>query len=353
MRVIVNDKMKEWVAAYIRAHRKENCISIHVVFSKFNEDFKRTFNIDPQAAIQLLMAEGFIKGSQARGGFSIWLPEDSGKGNGRPFRSRQQPAKTELVSAAEKTEPPVIPAQTGDVEMKREKEKETAPVVIEHRYTYEQIPHPETGKVDVLDLIRHIMKTIAGILPKNPEMDGGYALVRFSVTDVLQKAGVERGQCADFSLVLQAMSLLKSYEGRTWGVLHSRAAEYFITPRSYLVARKALEDRRERYGETRKFREQIAELEAKLAAVSPVDTAIVSTTVVPNNNNVSFETEAIEALAEAERLGEELAQVRAQLTEVQAERDQLIQQLSERPQQAEVIKEAFRERLSALKAVRA
>ena len=342
MRIIVNDKIKEWVAAYIRTHRKETCISIHVVFSKFNEDFKRTFNIDPQAAVQLLMAEGFLKGSQAKGGFSIWLPEDSGKGNGRPFRSRQKPAEAKPVSVAEKTEQPASPVQTGEVEMK----KKLADVEIDHRFAYEQIPHPETGVVDVLGLIKYIMEHATKRLPKDRDMDGGYVVHQPKFVHLFKDVNLPDAVRPDLVHVMMRMGLFKKYTRETWGVLHPKAAEYFVTARSYLAARDAFKEHQERNREISNLRKLVEEFKAARGV-----SALVTEVSVPVSTT-SFEDEAVEALAEAERLGEELARTTARLAEVEAERTLLAQQLSERPHQAEVIKQAFHERLTALKAVR-
>lgn len=103
MQVTVSEKMKEWVAGYIRSHRKKGTISIHVVYSKFNADFRATFNADPQVVIRLMEASGFLKGCRAKGGYSIWLAEDSGKGKGRPYRSRTPRANGAAANATTAT----------------------------------------------------------------------------------------------------------------------------------------------------------------------------------------------------------------------------------------------------------
>lgn len=258
MRVIVNDKMKEWTAAYIRSHRIVGRISIHVVFSKFNEDFRATFKIDPQVAVNLMMKNGFLKGRPAKSGFSIWLPEDEGQGCGRPFLSRKSISGTS-VSQMNQIQPEALVEQTGDVEMAKSKLDE---VVIDPKYHYETIPHPVTGEVGVLNVVRHIMAKIEEALPKDVPMDGGYAVAKISITGVMKGCGIEEGQRPEFSRILQEMALIKCYtsggNSRLWGVLHIRAVEYFITSRAYLAARNALEERRARNSEIIRLRETVA-----------------------------------------------------------------------------------------------
>ena len=89
----VNDKMKQWVRDYIHTHRLADNISLHVVFSNFNKNFKETFQADPKDSVELLIAEGFIKGRPAQGGFSIWLPEDDGKSQHRKSNGKLQKEK--------------------------------------------------------------------------------------------------------------------------------------------------------------------------------------------------------------------------------------------------------------------
>lgn len=63
MQVSVSEEMKTWVAQYIRENRKKDTISIHVVFSNFNKNFRKKFAIDTAVIVRLLIEEEFLKGN--------------------------------------------------------------------------------------------------------------------------------------------------------------------------------------------------------------------------------------------------------------------------------------------------
>lgn len=257
MNVIVSEKMMSWTRDYIRSHRNEGVISIHVVFSKFNEDFRATFKIDPVVAVRLMIESGRLKGAPSRGGFSIWLPEDGGNGQRRSFRPSKPKAGAISVDINQKQ--PAIPVhQNGESEMKNEKKNEDT--VIDPYYAFEKIPHPETGKVDVLELIRYIMQHFHEKLPQKPEMDGGYAIIKLNIFDALGDVGIPTGSRPDMSRVLQEMALIKCYGRSQWGVLHSRAADYFISAKSYVVARQAMLERNQRNSRMARLEKKVEQL---------------------------------------------------------------------------------------------
>ena len=237
MRVTVSEKMKEWVAGYIRSHRREGAISIHVVYSKFNEDFRATFGADPVMVVNLLAADGFIKKAPSQGGISIWLPEDEGKGKRRPFRPRKAEVNgTTTTTPTPKNQPTSSANQNGESEMTKSKKQKD--IIIEPHYNFEKVPHPETGEVNVLELIRYIMKHLDTKLPGKPEMDGGYAVVKVNVRAALNECGLSSGTVPGLTALMQNMGLLKHVGRDTWRVLHTKAVSYFITTQSYLLARE-------------------------------------------------------------------------------------------------------------------
>jgi hypothetical protein len=338
MRVSVSEQMKDWVAGYIRSHRREGAISIHVVYSNFNYDFKETFSIDPGAAVQLMIAEGFLKGNHAKGGFSIWLPEDEGKGRSRPFR----PHKKEVNGAATpatKNQPSAD--QNGESEMTKTKTETKEDTIIEPVYAFEKVPHPKTGKIDVLDLIRYIMEGIAGNIPNKPDMDGGYAKIKQSAKQLFADIGLPEAVRPDLWQIMQSMALVRPHGRGQWGILHSRAAEYFITPCAYKIALQKYKEHQQRNREIASLRQQLQQLRAGVA------------TSEAKTSSTLFDDEALEILVEAELLAEELAKAQQRITELEAERDKLQIELATRPTSVDAAKEALRERLAALKRVNA
>ncbi len=355
MRVIVNDKMKEWVAAYIRAHRVESCISIHVVYSKFNEDFRATFKTDPFTVVQLMIAAGFLNGCPAKGGFSIWLPEDAGKGQRRPFHPRPKPASAPVAPVVKKTEMPALPAQKGESEMKK-KLKDV--VAIEPTYAFERIPHPETGVVDVLALIQYIMEGAVKHLPSGAEIDGGYFVSGISLNKLFEDIGVPESVRPQLTHIMSRMGLLKKYGRMSWGLLEKKALAFFITPRLYIMARDSYIAHTTRNHEIARLRVRLEKLTASPRIRE--STAVAEST---SSGSASFEGEAMELLAEAERISEErarvqetlktvegeLAKVRETLKVVESERDKLALELKSRPAPAEVYRQEFSDRIAKLK----
>lgn len=337
MRVKIDEKMKEWIAGYIRSHRREGAISLHVVYSKFNEDFKATFGTDPVMVVNLLCADGFIKKGPTTGGVSIWLPEDEGKGKRRPFH----PKKPKACNAATKTinnQSPTPAKQQGEDEMKKN-ETPKEDITIEPHYSFEKVPHPETGEVNVLELIRYIMKHIDKKLPAKPDMDGGYAVVKVNVGAALRECGLSSGAVPGLSAILQNMGLLKHVNMDTWRVLHTKAVSYFVTEQSYLLARDQWLKHTARNQEISCLRRKLQQTDGDVAS---------SETKI---NSTLFDDETIEILDQAERIAEELKKAETRIGELEAERDQLQKDLAERPTSVDAAKEALRERLAALKKV--
>lgn len=319
MRVSVNEKMKNWVRDYIRTNREQGCISIHCIFSKFNENFEAMFGLDPRAATTLMIAEGFLFGRPSFKGFSIWLPEDSGKGKSRPSRSRQPIDVTPQAAIAVATVETQLEQSTttdqkkqnGEIEMEEMTFGETE----EFHYAFERIVDPETGKVIAIQVLLHrIVSLLATKLPTNPEMDGGYAIGKIKFTNALKEAGVPRGQCPEISRILQEMCLVRPYGRGQWGVLHTKAANYFITARSYEHAKGELLARQRRNAEITKLR---MKLKAVLAKPDEVVSAPVSL------SPAVLDEEAITALLEAERIAMELLVANTRIEELLSERDNL------------------------------
>jgi len=73
------DKLPEDVfvkRAIIRC-RGEKFKGIHTRFSGLNEAWREYYNTDPVAGINRLVKSGVIMGHPAKGGFTIYLPEDA------------------------------------------------------------------------------------------------------------------------------------------------------------------------------------------------------------------------------------------------------------------------------------
>ena len=339
MQVTVSEKMKEWVTGYIRSHRKEGTISVHVVYSKFNEDFRATFKADPQVAIRLMEASGFLKGCPSKGGYSIWLTEDAGKGKGRPYRSRTPQDNGAVASATTETKSamPIDQKQeTGEIEMKTKTKDD---ISIEPHYAFEKIPHPETGKVDVLELIRHIMKQLDESLPNKPDMDGGYSVIKMQIYDALGDAGIPSGSRPELSRIMQEMALLKCYGKSQWGVLHNKAANYFVTARSYIVAKEATMERRKR-------NQKIARLENK---VKKLESSTTQTQVTPSaDDDLVVEALALSELYEEERDAAKAAN--SQLETLVEELSTQVRQLEGKLANREDARTALAEQIAAKKA---
>jgi len=355
MQVTVSEKMKEWVTGYIRSHRKEGTISVHVVYSKFNEDFRATFKADPQVAIRLMEASGFLKGCPSKGGYSIWLTEDAGKGKGRPYRSRTSRVNGAAASATTETKsamPIEEKQETGEIEMKTNiKTKDD--ISIEPHYAFEKIPHPKTGQIDVLELIRHIMKQFDESLPNKPDMDGGYSVIKMQIYDALGNASIPSGSRPELSRIMQEMGLIKCYGKSQWGVLHNKAANYFVTARSYLVAKEATMERRKRNQKIARLENKVKKLEVPTAEVS------ADTTQSAEISSDFSESEVLDLIAEVEDLTKALETVKQQVVELQtqcdkltAERDKLADEIATRPSSTDAVKLMMEERLAAAKKAR-
>lgn len=290
------------------------------------------------------MREGFIKGRPARGGFSIWLPEDAGNDPGRSIPSNsstvtkageQNKSKSQLVKPAKQTE-------GNEVKLAVPKVGTT----VEPQYVFERLQHPETGEVGVLDIIRYIMKYLDGQLPNNPKMDGGYSLVKMQIYDALGGAGIPPGSRPELSRIMQEMGLIKRYSKSKWGVLVDQASEYFITRASYDVAKAAMLVRRKR-------NQKLARLEQKLTMLENgnADKAEVSKEGTP-----SFKEHAVKALKEAKRFADALAEAKTSISILTLERDQLTKevvvlkkQLAERPTSDDSMAKAMDNLLAELK----
>jgi hypothetical protein len=75
----MSDKLPEDVftkRAILRL-RGERYKGIHTRYSGFNEAWREFYNTDPVAGVNRLMKAGVISGHPAKGGFTIYLPEDA------------------------------------------------------------------------------------------------------------------------------------------------------------------------------------------------------------------------------------------------------------------------------------
>ena len=204
------------------------------------------------------------------------------------------------------------------------------------------------------------MLYITDKLNELPKIESGeiFHLVQVSLQQQAIDWGVPTGQVADFLLVMADIGLVRCYKGgqhTKWEVCDVSFAPAFLSNRAIEKSICNVQERHRRTTEIRRRRENSERLEKYADTLEKWHMQFPSTTAaevsVPVSTS-SFEDEAIEALAEAERLGEELAKMTVQLAEVEVERDRLAQQLSERPQQAELVKQAFHDRLTALKQAR-
>jgi len=70
---------QEFFERAIRRCRKEGFKGIHTVYSGVNNAYRqfRGKDADPIAAVNKLIAAGHLAGNPAKGGFTIYLPEDA------------------------------------------------------------------------------------------------------------------------------------------------------------------------------------------------------------------------------------------------------------------------------------
>jgi len=75
----MSDKMPEdvFVKRAILRVRGERFKGIHTRYSGFNEAWREYYGTDPIAGVNKLMKAGIIMGHPAKGGFTIYLPEDA------------------------------------------------------------------------------------------------------------------------------------------------------------------------------------------------------------------------------------------------------------------------------------
>lgn len=300
----ITNQMRAWIADYIRTHRTDGYIGIHVVYSKLNENFRRTFGEDPRQVLNDLKKEGFLLSKPVRGGACIWLPEDA--------KEREKQLADETANNVNELESPTpVPAQEGPQE-----------------YAFEQIPHPETGAVDVVALLRYIVHHLDQHTPlaptENPEDYGHYTLHTVSLSEELKKCGIENSKRPPLMQIMQEMAVVCYFRRGLWGVLKTELAEGFMTPALYNRAReKFLKEKRQNAVKRKKH-------------VKP-------TLQQTEQGDVNFEEEAVAAVARAEELAEELKAARQRIGELEAE-------LATRSvSDATAVKAALSERIAALK----
>jgi hypothetical protein len=216
-------------------------------------------------------------------------------------------------------------------------------------YNYEKVPHPKTGKVGNLELIKYIVAELSARWTVSPERDGGYTICKLSMTTNMLEIGVPSGARPALSRIMQEMGLIKCYGYSNWGVLDLAAAEYFITKSSYIVAEKAMQKRHLRNKEIATLRKQLAK-----SADQPQSTTVPAEPV--SGVTESFEEEAIEALVEAERLADVVEAQKAAIAAqeekyeaIQAENAAIKAELNARPVALTAAKVALSERIKLLK----
>lgn len=299
----ITDKMRTWIVDYIRTHRADGYVGIHVVYSKFNENFRRTFGEDPRGILNDLKAEGFLAAKPVRGGACIWLPGDAKEREERLANETVEDVKTEGE----------LPAPESAQEVPQE-------------YAFEQIPHPETGEVGVITLLHYILSHLDQRTPpastESPEDYGHYTLRAISLSEELKRCGVTSSNCPPLMQIMQEMAVVVYVRRGLWGVVKPKLAEGFLTLALYNRAReKFLKEKRQ--NEKRRKHAQPTAQQSK-------------------QSEMNFEEEALTALARAEELAEELKAAQKRIGELEAE-------LETRRSDAETVKAALQERIAALK----
>ncbi len=216
-------------------------------------------------------------------------------------------------------------------------------------------PHPKTGQTDILELIRYIIKALRDSLVGNHPHDGGYTIVRSAISQALVDVGVQPNARPDICMILQEMGLVKLYKKAEWGLLNADAANYMITPRAYLVARREFQNRRERNSEMARLRANIDKLQTKVddhekrstgEGLLPIaaggDQAVVASTGVDD--------QLVEALALLE-VAVDLQKILQTQNAEQAQQIKTLEaKLAARPNDAELVKRAIEDRLALVKA---
>jgi hypothetical protein len=70
---------KDFFERAIKKCRKEGYKGIHTVYSGVNNAFRQYYgkDADPIVAVNALIAKGELAGNPAKGGFTIYMPEDA------------------------------------------------------------------------------------------------------------------------------------------------------------------------------------------------------------------------------------------------------------------------------------
>lgn len=337
MRVTVSEEMKTWVMNYIRTHRNEGCISLHVVFSNFNFEFGKKFRTDPRVAVGLMIESGFLRGKKARKGFSIWLPEDEGKGRARPFRSRLAPITTSIQQVVAKSadaplttevqiQPEALAEQKGEIEMP---DANIADAEEKVPYLISTI-NPETGKSD--DLIATARVATKLLHAKGQVDSDGRCLAVISPEKILSEAGFTTS-VPHLIIFLDRIGLVrklnKVVDTYRYLVLDPDFFDLIVTPESVTAVLKQMQERRQlqwdssalkklrhpETGELTGLRARIAELESELAMLK-------AKSLEAQTSESVFGGPTLEQLAEAAVIVEDLVKERDKaLSEVGALRN--------------------------------
>lgn len=221
-------------------------------------------------------------------------------------------------------------------------EVQTKEATIEPHYNFEKVPHPKTGEVNVLELIRYTMKHIHSMCGDELEMDGGYAIVKLNVSSILNECGLPTGAVPGFQAVMQNMGLLKCANKHTWRVIHSDANEYFITAQAYLLAR-------EQWVKHKARNKEVTDLRKALKEAQQLGQAQSGTPVQSSDGDEL----AVEALALAEQYEEERDAAKVRVSELETELAAMREQVQTLGQQLAKCKnprEALAEWIAAKKA---
>lgn len=329
MRETVSEEMKQWVINFIRTRRNDGCISLHVVFSGFNLEFGKMFRTDPRAAIGLMIESGFLKGEKARKGFSIWLPEDEGKGRGRPFRSRvkvnkpavkknEKSADTQLTTEVNQIQPEVLAEQTGGDEMSN---MNAEGMDAKMPYQISTI-NPETGKGD--DLIA-TARAATKLLHTHGVVDAaGRCLATISPDKILTEAGFTTSTL-HLILFLDRMGLVRKLYKKgdvyCYLVLDPDFLDLIVTPKSVTAVLKQMRERRQLQDAANELKKlqhpETGELTLQKARITKLEAQVLEVQALAQPVSDGSTLEQLEQLAEAAVIAETLAKERDEaLTEV-------------------------------------
>ena len=308
----VSGEIKKWIENYIRENRKSGCISLHVVFSDFNKNFKTKFGVDSKQVLGILIDEGFLRGQKAKGGFSIWLPEDEGQGKRKPFSSHKRRKSDESARKLED-----LTTEEGEEEMDANMGKKI-------RYNINTIGtvNPETGKKD--DLVATAKSAVTHLATLCKQDDEGRYIGNFPITSELEKVGFI-GSMPHFVMFLSYMGLARRYT-----VSGGKKGE---SPHRYLVLDPTFFDLLVTEETVQSVLKMMAERYSKQREVADLKKQLEKTSVSNQENDaeVPSSSESEEILAQMAEMVVLVERLREEKGAVIAELEQAKKQLNDRP----------------------